>query len=90
MQMTGQAGFEKPQDCSVRVTLRDSGGQEILLHCKQEQMFGSAIRRCAGERLNELGVEHATVEIFDFGCLDFVIRARVKTAVDRARRANHE
>lgn len=84
------AGFEAPQDCLVSVTLRESGGQEILLHSKQEQMFGAAIRRCVKERLNALGVEHAAVEISEFGCLDFVIRARVKTAVDRARRAGHE
>mgnify|MGYP007110424001 CR=1 FL=1 len=28
--MTGHAGFEKPQDCSVTVTLLDAGGVEIL------------------------------------------------------------
>lgn len=88
--MTGQAGSEKPQDCLITVALRESGGQEILLHSKQERMFGAAIRDCAQHRLDELGVKHAVVEIFDFGCLDFVIRARLKTAVNRARRANHE
>lgn len=88
--MTGQAGSEKPQDCLVTVTLRESGGRELLLHSKQERMFGTAIRTCAQQRLDELGVTHAVVEIFDFGCLDFVIRARLKTVVDRARRANHE
>lgn len=88
--MTGQAGFEKAQDCVVRVELRERGGQKILLHSKQAQIFGTAIRRCVTTRLRELGVEHATVEISDFGCLDFVIRARLKTAVDRARRAGHE
>ena len=88
--MTGHAGFEKSQDCVIRVTLRESGGQEILLHSKQAQIFGTAIRRCVTTRLQELGVEQATVEVFDFGCLDFVIRARLKTAVDRARRVGHE
>ena len=28
--MRGHAGFEKPQDCSVTVTLLDAGGVEIL------------------------------------------------------------
>lgn len=88
--MTGQAGTEKPQDCLITVTLQENGNREILLHSKQERMFGTAIRNCAQQRLDELGVEHALVEIFDFGCLDFVIRARLKTAVDRARRAYHE
>ena len=44
MQMTGHAGFEKPQDCSVSVTLRDAGGVEIFLQSTQEQMGGAAGR----------------------------------------------
>lgn len=90
MRMTGHAGFDKPQDCSVTVTLRDAGGVEIFLQSKQEKLFGGAVRSCAESCLEELGVENALVEIQDYGCLDFAIRARLKTAVDRARRANHE
>ena len=33
--MTGHAGFEKPQDCSVTVTLLDAGGVEIRLQSRQ-------------------------------------------------------
>ena len=88
MRMTGHAGFDKPQDCSVTVTLRDAGGVEIFLQSKQEKLFGGAIRSCA-ESLEELGVENALVEIQDYGCLDFAIRARLKTAVRRARGAEH-
>ena len=85
MRMTGHAGFDKPQDCSVTVTLRDAGGVES----KQEKLFGGAIRSCAESCLEELGVENALVEIQDYGCLDFAIRARLKTAVRRARGAEH-
>ena len=85
--MTGHAGFEKPQDCSVTVTLLDAGGVEIRLQSRQEAMFGSTIRSCAESCLEELGVENALVEIQDYGCLDFAIRARLKTAVRRARRS---
>ena len=84
MRMTGHAGFDKPQDCSVTVTLRDAGGVEIFLQSKQEKLFGGA-KSC----LEELGVENALVEIQDYGCLDFAIRARLKTAVRRARGAEH-
>ena len=86
MRMTGHAGFDKPQDCSVTVTLRDAGGVEIFL---QKKLFGGAIRSCAESCLEELGVENALVEIQDYGCLDFAIRARLKTAVRRARGAEH-
>ena len=84
MRMTGHAGFDKPQDCSVTVTLRDAGGVEIFLQSKQEKLFGGAIRSCAESCLEELGVENALVEI-----QDFAIRARLKTAVRRARGAEH-
>ena len=89
MRMTGHAGFDKPQDCSVTVTLRDAGGVAIFLQSKQEKLFGGAIRSCAESCLEELGVENALVEIQDYGCLDFAIRARLKTAVRRARGAEH-
>lgn len=42
--MTGRAGFEKPQDCVVVVSLRDTGGIALQLHSKQESMFGNTIR----------------------------------------------
>lgn len=89
MQMTGHAGFDKPQDCSVSVTLRNAGGVEIFLQSKQEKMFGREIRSCADRCLEELDVKNAFVEIQDYGCLDFAIRARLKTAVRRARRSEH-
>lgn len=82
--MRAEAGFEKPQDCRVTVTLRDGGGREILLHSKQEALFGGEIRRCAAQCLDELGAENVVVEIFDYGCLNFAIRARIKTAFHRA------
>ena len=89
MRMTGHAGFDKPQDCSVTVTLRAAGGVEIFLQSKQEKLFGGAVRSCAESCLEELGVENALVEIQDYGCLDFAIGARLKTAVRRARGAEH-
>ena len=70
MQMTGHAGFEKPQDCSVTVTLRDAGGVEIFLQSKQEKMFGSAIRSCAAGCLEELGLYEGWIsdsQVHDIG-----------------------
>ena len=64
-------------------------GVEIRLQSRQEAMFGSTIRSCAESCLEELGVENALVEIQDYGCLDFAIRARLNTAVRRARRYEH-
>lgn len=80
----GSAGFEQPQDCKVFVTLMSEGDLSIHLHSKYQQMFGKQITKCIECKLKELGVEHAIVEIYDYGSLDFTIRARIKTAVNRA------
>ena len=47
-------------------------------------MFGSAIRESVVEEAERLGVKNADIEVFDYSSLDFVIRARMKTAVKRA------
>ena len=82
--MIGEAGFENPQDCRVRILLKTRGRIRITLHSEMEKMFGKTIRQTVKEELEVLGIKHAEVEIFDFGSLDFVIRARIKTAAGRA------
>lgn len=84
-EMKGTAGREKPQDCIVSVDLKRKSGIEIQLISKMEKMFGDAIRKSIKEALDEKNVKAASVTVVDFGSLDFVIKARTKTAVDRAR-----
>lgn len=50
-----------------------------------EKMFGDAIQKAIREALSEMNVKAANVKVDDFGSLDFVIKARTKTAVKRAR-----
>ena len=84
-QMKGTAGREKPQDCIVTVDLERKSGIEIQLNSKMEKMFGDAIQKAIREALSEMNVKAANVKVDDFGSLDFVIKARTKTAVKRAR-----
>ena len=60
-------------------------GIEIELDSVVAQQFGDDIRRVVGEVLAEQGVECAKVRVVDRGALDCVIRARVETAVVRAK-----
>ena len=83
--MKGTAGREKPQDCIVTVDLERKSGIEIQLNSKMEKMFGDAIQKTIREALSEMNVKAANVKVDDFGSLDFVIKARTKTAVKRAR-----
>ena len=83
--MIGEAGYEQSQDCKVTVKLKSSGKTKIELNSKMEKMFGRQIRQKAQEELDRLGVKAANVKIDDFDSLDFVIQARIRTAVRRAR-----
>lgn len=88
--MIGTAGNEKSDDVLVKVDLGYNEGLDIELKSKIEKLFGKQIIKCAKDQLESLGVKNAKVEIIDFGALDFVIKARIKTAVDRARRGINE
>ena len=88
--MIGEAGYDQSQDCKVTVKLKKRGKVKITLNSKMEKMFGDQIRQKAMEELEALDVKHADVTIDDFSALDFVIQARIRTAVRRARRAEED
>ena len=88
--MIGEAGYEQSQDCKVTVKLKKRGKVKIVLNSKMEKMFGDQIRQKAQEELDLQGVKYADVTIDDFSALDFVIQARIRTAVRRARRAEED
>ena len=76
--MIGEAGYEQSQDCKVTVKLKKRGKIKIVLNSKMKKMFGNQIEQKAQEELDLLGA------------LDFVIQARIRTAVRRARRAEED
>ena len=62
-----------------------TAGIEIDLDSVVAAQFGASIRNSVTEVLHEQGVENAHVRLVDRGALDCVIRARVETAVLRAK-----
>ncbi|WP_027631568.1 citrate lyase acyl carrier protein [Clostridium hydrogeniformans] len=83
--MIGTAGNEKSDDVLVTVDLSHKEGIEIELISKIEKLFGKQMKEVVLNTLKELNIEKAKVVVQDFGALDFVIKARVKTAINRAR-----
>jgi citrate lyase subunit beta/citryl-CoA lyase len=84
MNQTAQSGTRGEQvrsDCHVSLELRNSGGVEIQLQSRVESMYGSQIREQIQSVLQQLGVDHARVEMEDTGALPFVIAARLEAAV---------
>ena len=80
----GPRGERARSDCWVRVEIRDGGGIDLGVRSKVEAMYGEAVRRTCRAVLDALGVRHAVVSVEDHGALDFVLAARLETAVKRA------
>ncbi|MBP3410616.1 MAG: citrate lyase acyl carrier protein [Clostridia bacterium] len=60
-------------------------GIEIDIDSVVINQFGDQLREVVQDVLREQGVENAKVKLIDRGALDCVIRARVETAVVRAK-----
>jgi citrate lyase subunit gamma (acyl carrier protein) len=70
------------------VELEPAAQREIELQSVVEQQFGDSIRALAAQMLDELGVGGVHLRIVDRGALECVLRARIETAVRRAKGEN--
>ena len=83
VKMIGICGNEKASDVIVTVNL-EAQGKSVEIRSKLKGMFGSLIEKAVMEVLAELKIENAHIKVEDFGALDFIIKARTKTAINRA------
>ena len=81
--MTGVCGEAKASDAVVSVNL-DHHERKVEIKSKLEEMFGKLIKLAVTEALDEMEIKTAHVTVEDFGALDFIIKARTKTAIRRA------
>jgi len=79
-----QAGSLESGDVMVRVAPSDGDTVTVLIESKVSQRFSSSIQNTVREVAADLGVSGVRCELIDRGALDFVIRARVATALRRA------
>ena len=78
------AGTLESSDVYVELT-PSAGGNEIEIESVVLAQFGDAIRESAEAVLKQFSIENAKLKLIDRGALDCVIRARVETAVLRAK-----
>lgn len=76
------AGSVESNDILIMVS-KGEGEVQIELESVVMQQFGEDIKKVIKETLDELGVSDVKVIAKDKGALDFTIRARVKTAIQR-------
>jgi len=81
---TAHAGTLESSDAFVRVIPIDAKGIEIELESSVEEIYGDAIRALVLETVTTMGIEGVKLIVQDKGALDYVIKARVQTAILRA------
>ena len=79
------AGTMESSDAYVEIEPNANGDVTVTLESVVAKQFGSRIKASVEEVLCEQGVRSASVRIIDRGALDCVIRARVETAILRAK-----
>ncbi|MBP1679966.1 MAG: citD [Proteobacteria bacterium] len=81
---TAHAGTLESSDAFVRVIPVDAKGIEIELESTVEEIYGDAIRALILETAMAMKVDGVKLIVQDKGALDYVIKARVQTAILRA------
>ncbi len=87
------AGDDKPKnasDCYVALELKEQGGISIKLASKVAALYAKSIKKLCTEELRFFGIEHAELEIKDFGALEFTLAARIEAAVKLAKKTDKE
>lgn len=79
----GNYGDAVRSDCLVTVEVGNNSHIEIQLVSKVESLYGNAIRKLCHDMLSFFGVEHAKISIFDQGALEFVLAARLESAIKK-------
>ncbi|MBQ3533728.1 MAG: citrate lyase acyl carrier protein [Clostridia bacterium] len=76
------------ESSDVLVELVPAEGREIQLTSVVEAQFGDSIRAVAGEMLDQFDLQNVCLRIDDRGALECVLRARIETAILRAKGEN--
>jgi len=79
-----QAGSLESGDVLVQVAPGVAGNLAVHIQSKVGPRFAASMQASVRAVANLLGVTAASIEIVDSGALDFVLRARVTTALKRA------
>lgn len=80
-----KAGLHDKGDVVINIKPAESGSGILLdVESKVLSLFGDQIRSSVLEVIDSYGLEDAEVSVRDQGALDYAIRARIQTAIERA------
>lgn len=85
LQRAAQAGTVESSDILIMLAPAEPGtGISVELVSPTIQQYGGHIRSLIIQTIESYGIENALVHANDKGALDYTIKARVKTAIERA------
>ncbi len=85
------AGSTGKGDAFIRITsLKQGAGIDILLESKVKSLYGDVILKTIEKKLKELAVTDVRVEVKYEAAFDYVLNARLETAVRRAFKARQK
>lgn len=84
IQRIAKAGTVESNDIFITVIPNPHQGTVIELESIVLKQFGQQIKQVILKKVSELGIEHVRIIAEDYGALDFTIRARLQTAIERA------
>lgn len=79
-----KAGTMESNDMYVIIMPNPDGGIELELESIVIKQFGEEIEKVIRETLKELDVKDAVLKVQDKGALNYTIKARIETVVNRA------
>lgn len=77
-----KAGSLESNDLMIMIEPSDK--LDITLNSVVKEQYGDKILKAINEVLDEEGITKANIVIEDKGALDFTIRARMRTAIERS------
>ncbi len=83
--MQATCGKERNSDAVVSVNL-GGNGLNIEIKSKIKSLFGKHMETAVRATCEQLEVSDAHITVADYGSLDFIIKARTKTAIKMARK----
>ncbi|AWI07294.1 citrate lyase acyl carrier protein [Clostridium drakei] len=79
-----KSGTLESNDIMIMISPNENGKVELELESIVMKQFGKQIEKTILEKVKELGIESITIKAQDKGALDYTIKARVQTAIERA------
>ena len=81
--VVGNYGPKIRSDCQVTLEITKNDEIQIELISKVKDMFGENIENLCKDELKFFGIKNAKIKIEDRGALDFMIAARIETAIKK-------